>query len=694
MNGQPYQWVGKWIMPPEYAGVTPVAPDRNDSPAEYQNRHFWFTASFVCEDPAADWQIRITADDYYVLYVNDCLLCQGPAPGYLFRYAWNTAKLTELRKGENRIAVHVYSQGLFNWVWESADFRCGLLADIVRDGVGICGTDESWMCACDFRYQGLEHIGYHTQFLESYDCRIPLTEPKPACLIANPVYTLAPESVEPICCRNRVPSKTWTLLPDAGKRPRGGMLYDFGSEIAAHICLTLSGHAGDRVRILAGEELLCEADPQAQTAPDGVRYNMRCNCRYDETVTLAEGINRIRQYDYKGFRYVELQPLEGSPAWELSADVRTNPYHTEEKLRLETNDERLAAIFRICAEGIRVGVQENFLDCPQREKGQYAGDLTVSSHAQLWLSQNPVMLRRAIVASLDSARYFPGLRAVAPGASANCIADYSLQLPILLKRYYDFTQDMDFLRAAMPVVSGMFAYFRSFANSDGLLENVDTMWNLVDWPENLRDGYDFRLEPKPEAGPHCVLNAFWAGGLAGYEELCELTGTPYVRTAERVKDAFNRAFFDAEAGCYRDSRKTDHSACQSNCLPLYYRLCPDEYTERLACRVAETGLRCGVYMAYFLLMGLCRAGHYEDAYRLMTADSAWYNMVREGATTCMEAWGKDQKDNTSFCHPWASAPVPLVIEEFLGYRLSGGRGDTHLPPGVTARIQWIGGRKE
>ncbi len=59
-------------------------------------------------------------------------------------------------------------------------------------------------------------------------------------------------------------------------------------------------------------------------------------------------------------------------------------------------------------------------------------------------------------------------------------------------------------------------------------------------------------------------------------------------------------------------------------------------------------------------------------YRLLLNDSdhGWCNMLREGATTCFEAWGKDQKWNTSLCHPWASAPVPVILEEIAGIHLS------------------------
>ncbi len=39
--------------------------------------------------------------------------------------------------------------------------------------------------------------------------------------------------------------------------------------------------------------------------------------------------------------------------------------------------------------------------------------------------------------------------------------------------------------------------------------------------------------------------------------------------------------------------------------------------------------------------------------------------IEEGATTCFEAWGKDQKANTSLCHPWASAPISVIAEDIL-----------------------------
>ena len=64
-------------------------------------------------------------------------------------------------------------------------------------------------------------------------------------------------------------------------------------------------------------------------------------------------------------------------------------------------------------------------------------------------------------------------------------------------------------------------------------------------------------------------------------------------------------------------------------------------------------------------------GQYDMVYELLVneGEHGWVNMLREGATTCFEAWGKDQKWNTSLCHPWASAPIPILIEEIAGVHI-------------------------
>ena len=72
-------------------------------------------------------------------------------------------------------------------------------------------------------------------------------------------------------------------------------------------------------------------------------------------------------------------------------------------------------------------------------------------------------------------------------------------------------------------------------------------------------------------------------------------------------------------------------------------------------------------MAYFALAALKKHERIDDCRELVADEGCWLNMLREGATTTFEAWGKDQKWNTSLCHPWAVAPAIILAEDTAEY---------------------------
>ena len=75
----------------------------------------------------------------------------------------------------------------------------------------------------------------------------------------------------------------------------------------------------------------------------------------------------------------------------------------------------------------------------------------------------------------------------------------------------------------------------------------------------------------------------------------------------------------------------------------------------------------GVYMAYFTLAALVKCGEQKLAEELALDEGAWRLMLAEGATTTFEAWGKEQKWNTSLFHPWATAPVIVFAKDAIPY---------------------------
>ena len=91
--------------------------------------------------------MRISADDYYKLYINGNFVAEGPAPGYPNAYFYNEIDVSAfLKSGENTIAVHTFYQGLINRGWVSGDLRQMLWCELWLDSALALESDESWKC--------------------------------------------------------------------------------------------------------------------------------------------------------------------------------------------------------------------------------------------------------------------------------------------------------------------------------------------------------------------------------------------------------------------------------------------------------------------------------------------------------------------------------------------------------------------
>ena len=450
----------------------------------------------------------------------------------------------------------------------------------------------------------------------------------------------------------------------------GRYLIDFGGELTGHFVMDARGARGDEIDVFSGEELL--------PGERAVRYEMRCNCLYHDRWILSGGADRFETYDYKAFRYAEVRgPEQALIPESFRAVVRHYPLD-DESCAFRCSEERVNAIFELCKNGVRYGSQEHYVDCPSREKGQYLGDNTVIGHAHMLLSGDLRLFRKAIGQFARSAFVCDGLMAVVPGHYMQEIADFSLQWPMQLLQYYRYSGDEPFLREMLPYAEGLLRHFRQFERDDGLLCDVTDKWNLVDWPQGLRDGYDFELSRPVGPGCHNVVNAFYLGCMRAANEIRDTLGVAYEDRLPRLAESYRAAFYDEENRLFKDSERSAHHALHSNVLPLLFGAAPDEAVPSIVDMIRTKRFACGVYFAYFVLKALARVGEHELLYELLSSEEerSWGNMLKEGATTCFEAWGKEQKWNTSLCHPWASAPVPLLLEDIVGL--------TPAKPGWTA----------
>lgn len=623
-------------------------------PEDLKNKHIIYRKKFTTRG-FKKATLRITADDYYKLYVNGKYVTEGPAASYPESYLYSEIDVSSyLTEGENCFAVHTYYQGLVNRVWVSGDLKQMLWLELLVDGKSVLVTDESWLCKYHTGYTECGMFGYETAFAECYDAKssdAKFYEPD----FDDSGFVFAKENVRQNWKLQKQTTRqldVYDMIPEKIEDIPGGMRIYLPSEAVGALVFDAIGNEGDEIILRYGEELNDDGS---------VRFEMRCNCRYEEKMLLSGKPDKLMQFDYKAFRYAEILFPDTATVSNVKMRVRHYPYEPKYSYNAEGE---LKSVIDLCKNTVKYATQEQFLDCPTREKGAYLGDLMVSGRAQAVLTGDTTLIKHAVFNFTKTAFICEGLMACACGSLMQEIADYSLEFPAILNWIYSVDGDIEFLKACEPYATGVYNYYKKYENAEGLLDRV-IEWNLVDWPANLRDGYDFPLTRPVDYGVHNVINALWYGLKIAMEELYGTLGISASLDTQKTKAAFIRTFYNEKTGLFTDAPNTEHSAVHSSIFPLLFGIGTEdrELAGRLANHIKEKKLTSmGVYMAYFALAALKKMGDYDACRELATDKGAWLNMISEGATLTYEAWGKDQKWNTSLCHPWATAPLIIFAD--------------------------------
>lgn len=196
---------------------------------------------------------------------------------------------------------------------------------------------------------------------------------------------------------------------------------------------------------------------------------------------------------------------------------------------------------------------------------------------------------------------------------------------------------------------------------------VKDKWNMVDWPENLRDDYEFPLTRPIGPGCHNVVNVLYIGAWKVTEEIREILKMENKQYSAVLEQAY-RTVFLCPNGLFADMENGTHCGLHANVYALYYGVAKNNEKDAIIKLIEKKGFSCGVMHSYFVLRALECVGAYEQVYRMLVneGEHGWVNMIREGASSCLEVWGKDQKWNISLCHPWASAPISVIVEVIAG----------------------------
>jgi alpha-L-rhamnosidase len=616
----------------------------------------------------------VSADDYYKLSIDGKYVGEGPTKSLVNSCFYNTWDITSaITPGQKSMfGIHAYYMGKENWAWVSGDNNAGVIAEvhyIYKDRSEIVlKTDSSWEIQSCQHFMSSHLLGYDTAFSENIDARKFIkgwdtlnsrnAHWKNATEVKDPPWSLVPQTTNPLSIYEIKPERIQELNP-------GHYIIDFGKEYVGCPAITARGERGSQFQVRLGEEL----------NPDGsVRFDIRAFCLYQERFTLSGGEDYFEQYDYKAFRYAELidYPEKLTPD-KIKIIARNNPFD-ERNACFSSSEETLNDVWEICKHGLKLCTQDVYVDCPTREKAQYAGDLYIQGRASYLIAGEYILQKHALDNFFNSFDEQDLVSAHCPSASHIFSTDYGFILFLIARHHYDETGDVESVKRWLPSLERILNRWKPALLPNGLLGDIAKHTNhperirtFLDWPANLRADFEFCEVNTP-------LNALYYGALQTLVYLFNEIGAndrskSYAQKANTLRTAINASLIDYD-GLYLDGIGSKSKTFHATLYPLWLGISPEDLVEKQLAYLMKCGMSCGVYCGAFFLETLYRYKKSEYALDLLRAKdgNSWGSMLSIGATTCTEVWKLEQKMNMSWCHAWSCSPLYILPTLTSGIR--------------------------
>ena len=454
-------------------------------------------------------------------------------------------------------------------------------------------------------------------------------------LVAAPGGRIEAQMNEPIRVKERVRPLSVSALSS------GGWIMDMGQNMAGWVQLKVKGKKGDQVVLRYAETL--QKNGSIYTA------NLRDAKSTDIYNLKGEGEEVWHPvFVYHGFRYVEIKGYPGRPSVDdfegqvVYDDLATTgTFHTSDTL--------INRIYQNAWWGIQSNYKGMPLDCPQRnERMPWLGDRATGSLGESFLFDNENFYAKWLDDIAESQRPDGALPDVAP-AYWNYYSDnmtwpgtYLLVADML---YNQFGNRRPIERHYASMKKWLF-YMNGKYGKDGLM----TKDKYGDWcvppesPELIHSKDSSR-----NTDGQLIATAYYYHLLDLMQGFAGLAHQPddkasWAALAVRVRNAFNRQFFNRTTGGYGNNTVT------ANLLPLYFGMVaePDRTVvfRHIVDKIEKENnghISTGVIGTQWLMRGLTEYGKPDLAFRI--ADNrdypSWGYMVERGATTIWELWNGD-----------------------------------------------------
>ena len=447
--------------------------------------------------------------------------------------------------------------------------------------------------------------------------------------------------------------------------PSGAVVADFGAVYAARPLVHFSN--GDPGRTVSGRVgFLLDPDGQVSTLHGAQNTNLSFS------YIMGTGSQAYEGLTYFGFRYLQVDnPGERLGASQLVAIARHAAMPDVPMATFSSGNRTLDAVWKLNARSCLYCSQEQFIDTPTREKGQFVWDASNESEGIMRAYGDQNLTWQGLRDVLrGQRRYWPDGRvnAVYPNDDgARFFGTFTARYPEWLWRYYASTGDRATAILFYTSVTEVAVWLWSARQAgNGLL------YGLAD-QSNGDPVYGYDLSVAADTASNILaVNAF--NRVSQFAELAGDSGgvALWQERASQLSAAVNATLQRAD-GVYVDGilpsgAQSPSASQEANALALAYGIVPAADLARVGAYVAGLRIHLGPNHGLELLRGLSAAGLPDAVVRTLTDSSGpgWAHIVAAGGTFTWEVWSPSDLIGDSMSHGWGSSALVAMQESLLG----------------------------
>ena len=607
---------------------------------------------------ADDISLKIAADTKYWLWVNEELvvreggLKRGPSP--TGSYCDVLTDGLNFQKGKNRVVVLVQYYGR-NSFSHRVTATPGLYFDLITKRDHIV-SDESWRA---IRYDAMwqppmEHNlqGFRKYRVAGanvgYDARKALDLSKPINSSSWPCAVVVPreksdwgEFVE-----RPIPLFRWSELRSyEAQEWKGRELHckmPYNAQVTPYI--KVKSAAGKSIKIITDDYWIGSARSFYTD------YITRDGEQEFETPIWTNGHDVI---------YVVPEGVEV-----LDVKYRESGYDSDFVGSFNCDNNFCNKLWEKAQRTLYVNMRDTYMDCPDRERGQWWGDVVIElgQAGYVFDERAHLLTRKAIYELMMHQREDGTIYSPIPGW-------YGRELPCQMLAavgYYGFytyylqTGDATVLNDVYDRVKRYVFDVWNRSNHE-LVELRKGGWFWGDWGTNI---------------DHEALQQCWyALALKGFAELARITGhkTDAIyaeQSLDQMIYPFNQRYWNEELQQYRTPEYTDQPDDRVQAMAVLAGFVPQERYGAMRNFFAKY-YQSSTYMEKYVLEALCKMGYYEDALQRM--EKRFGEMVAAPYTTLWEGWeytgGRGMKyksGNGTYNHAWSGGGLIILSQYIAG----------------------------